>query len=251
MRINVMHLGYVWCDKGYNFTPGFGDGEMIRVPVPGYLIQTDTGERVLVDTGMHEVHIEDPGHSFGGTDVARFLRPEMAAEHRIEHQLRLLGLELSDVTHVVNTHLHFDHCGQNHLFKGVPILVQGAHYDAALEQPAFPNEYFELRDLSYTRLDGEGEIFPGVRALVVSGHAPHLMALLVELASGPVLLCGDAIPLEEIAQRDRWDGFEDPQAAASSGRRLMALGQEREARILFGHDIAQWETLPHGAASLV
>src|SRR5580765_2387966 len=36
-----------------------------------------------------------------------------------------------DVALVINTHLHFDHCGGNRLFAGVPIHVQRAEREAA------------------------------------------------------------------------------------------------------------------------
>ena len=38
-----------------------------------------------------------------------------------------------DVSLVVNTHLHFDHCGGNHLFAGLPIHVQRVEREAARE----------------------------------------------------------------------------------------------------------------------
>ena len=58
---------------------------------------------VLVDTGMTGTHplVEDEWHPRG--------YPE-----RIPR----------DVVCVINTHLHFDHCGGNPLFPGVPIHVQ-------------------------------------------------------------------------------------------------------------------------------
>jgi hypothetical protein len=46
------------------FTPAF-EGVILGVPVPVYLIRTDAGENVLVDTGMHPGNIDDPYHSFG------------------------------------------------------------------------------------------------------------------------------------------------------------------------------------------
>ena len=97
-----------------------------------------------------------------------------------------------DVTHLFNTHLHFDHCGQNFLFTDVPILVHKAHYEAALTGPAFPNENFDLPDLHYELFEGDlVELFPGVTTLTTHGHAPHHQSLLIELPnSGPILLAG-------------------------------------------------------------
>jgi N-acyl homoserine lactone hydrolase len=244
LHLHVLHLGYAWCDKGAIFTPGLGDGQRIRVPVPGYLIQTDRGERVLVDTGMHPVHIDDPGHTFAGTDLADAIWPEMTHEQRLEQQLALLGLSRGAITHVVNTHLHFDHCGENQLFPDVPILVQREHHTWAMEDGGAARAYFDKPDLSYTLLDGESEIFPGVRAIVAGGHVPHLMALLVEVDPAPVLMCGDAIPLQEVFTRDLWHGFADPEQARNTAYRLAEIAGSSGARMLYGHDITQWEQLP-------
>ena len=65
MRLCVISGGMLRIDKGAVFTPGIDDGVHIDIPVPGYLIRTDNGENVLVDTGMHPANVENPYHSFG------------------------------------------------------------------------------------------------------------------------------------------------------------------------------------------
>jgi N-acyl homoserine lactone hydrolase len=62
--------------------------------------------RVLVDTGMTELH------------------PEVADLDPRLVPLSEQAFDLAGVDVVVNTHLHFDHCGGNHLFAGQPIYVQ-------------------------------------------------------------------------------------------------------------------------------
>ena len=69
--------------------------------------------RVLVDTGMTELH---PAVA----DMDPRLRPLSAQD-----------FDLASIDIVVNTHLHFDHCGGNHLFAGRPIYVQRRELDDA------------------------------------------------------------------------------------------------------------------------
>ena len=64
--------------------------------------------RVLVDTGMTE------------------LRPEVADMDPRLVPLSEQAFDLAGIDVVVNTHLHFDHCGGNHLFAGRPILRSAA-----------------------------------------------------------------------------------------------------------------------------
>jgi glyoxylase-like metal-dependent hydrolase (beta-lactamase superfamily II) len=109
-RLYVIPAGTLRIDKGAVFTPGIDDGVLIEIPVPVYLIRTDNGENVLVDTGMHPAHIDDPSYSFGLEDADTVLA-RMQPEDQLEPRLAEIGLEIGDITHVVNTHLHPDHCG--------------------------------------------------------------------------------------------------------------------------------------------
>jgi N-acyl homoserine lactone hydrolase len=245
MRLHVLSLGSCDVDRGRLLTPGIREGERQRIPIPAYLLETGTGERVLIDTGMHAVHIDDPVHTFRESpEVADILRPVMTREDLIAHRLGEIGLAVGDVTHVVNTHLHFDHCGQNSTFTDVPILVHREHFAAALAGDAFPNEYFDL-PLRYELFDGDRvELFPGVTTITTHGHAPYHQSLLVELPrTGPVLLAVDAIYVRDNLTYGAWESQQDPEAAAAGGARLTALAEERGALLVYGHDPEQWATL--------
>ena len=130
MRLYVIPAGTLRIDKGAVFTPGIDEGVLIEVPVPVYLIRTDD-ENVLVDTGLHPAHIDDPSYSFG-LENADTVLARMQPEDRLEPRLAEVGLEIADITHVVNTHLHADHCGGNFLFPHAELIVQREHYQEAL-----------------------------------------------------------------------------------------------------------------------
>jgi len=248
MRLFILHGGDCSVDKGRIFTPGVDEGTMLRIPIPLFLVETDDGERVLVDTGMHPVHVDDPGHTFRGlAPYDEWIRPIMGPEDTLEHRLGELGLSVGDVTHVVNTHLHFDHCGQNSLFTEVPIILQREHYEAAKRDPSsYPSEYFDLPDLHYELIEGDRQLFRGIRGITAPGHAPGLMALLFELPnSGSILLCTDAIDTREHLDHDIWDHCPDPATARESAEKLKRIAAQENATMLFGHDLEQWRTLRH------
>jgi N-acyl homoserine lactone hydrolase len=72
--------------------------------------------------------------------------------------------DLAAVDIVVNTHLHFDHCGGNHLFAGKPIYVQCQELDGALSENDYTiREWVEAPGLRYVPVDGELELLPGIR----------------------------------------------------------------------------------------
>jgi N-acyl homoserine lactone hydrolase len=55
---------------------------------------------------------------------------------------------------VVNTHLHFDHCGGNHLFAGRPIYVQRQEFDDARTEDDYTiREWVEAPGLRYEPVD--------------------------------------------------------------------------------------------------
>ncbi len=246
MKLQILHLGNCDVDKGRLLAPGVDDGLHVVIPIPAFLVETDDGSRVLIDTGMHPKHIDDPDATFGDEpEVAAILRPVMTREDTLEARLGELGLGLDDITHVVNTHLHFDHCGNNHLFagRGTPVLVQRRHYEAALADHAFPNEYFEIEGVDYRFIDGEQELFPGMRGILTPGHAPWHMSIMLDLPSRKVLLAIDAIYIQANLDHDAWDGQADPDAARESAARLVRIAREEDALLVYGHDPEQWQTL--------
>jgi N-acyl homoserine lactone hydrolase len=98
--------------------------------------------------------------------------------------------ELGPVTAVINTHLHFDHCGGNRRFAGTPTFVQHAELEAAVE-PGYIVEWVHFEGESYVQLDGDAALFDGVSALFTPGHSPGHQAVVVETAEGVTVLGGD------------------------------------------------------------
>jgi len=224
MKLYILFLGEACIDKGAVISPGVGDGQRVHIPIPAYLLEMDDGTHVLIDTGMHRKHIEDPEYTFRGTDTGKVLLPVMRREDSLIRRLAELDLSPQDVEYVINTHLHFDHCGNNELFKDATIFVQRQHYNAAKEHPNFPNEYFDIPGLKYELIDGEPEIFPGVQTILTPGHAPWHQSLLVSLKTdGYVLLCSDAIYCQDNIDHDTWGGQMEPEAAKASATRLLQI----------------------------
>jgi N-acyl homoserine lactone hydrolase len=92
-----------------------------------------------------------------------------------------------DVVRVINTHLHFDHCGGNRLFPGVPIHVQRLE----LQAPHDPHEWVDFAGATYVEQDGEAEVLPGIRLLPTPGHTRGHQSVLVDTPDGLVVIGGD------------------------------------------------------------
>jgi len=105
---------------------------------------------------------------------------------------------------VINTHLHFDHCGGNRLFPGLPIHVQASELAAARTQEGYTvREWVDFPGATYAEHDGEVEILPGVRLVPAPGHSDGHQIVVVETDEGPVVLGGDVgYSFREIGEAD-------------------------------------------------
>jgi N-acyl homoserine lactone hydrolase len=96
------------------------------------------------------------------------------------------------VAMVVNTHLHFDHCGGNRLYPGVRIHVQRVELADALSEDDYTiREWVDFPGATYVEHDGEVEILPGVRLVPAPGETRGHQIVVVETDEGPVVLGGD------------------------------------------------------------
>jgi len=235
----ILPLGLCRCGHEV-VVPGLADGTPMALPVSAYLLRLDDGTTVVVDTGMSRFHVEDPKLTFRGTPLEEALVPDMTSADDLESRLRSLDVAPADVDYVVNTHLHFDHAGNNDLFPRATVLVQREHHAAAFGSATYPNQYWNLPGTRFELVDGERELFPGVEAILTPGHAPAHQSLLVRLPeTGPVVICGDAIYLQANIDHDNWLGQQDPVAARESAHKLLGIAETEGAVLLYGHDAAQ------------
>jgi N-acyl homoserine lactone hydrolase len=189
------------------------EGEVM--PVMVHLIDHPDG-RVLVDTGMTDQHpLLD--------DMAPTLYP-----------LSEQDLELATIDMVVNTHLHADHCGGNHLFAGTPIHVQRQELDDARTQDGYTiREWVDAPGVTYVPVDGELELLPGIRLVPAPDHTRGIQVVVVETGERPDIICGDVAV---------WGGeLDEPR---TEGQRLI-VGLDPE-RVWLAHQEEPWRPSREG-----
>jgi N-acyl homoserine lactone hydrolase len=140
-----------------------------RVPCFAWTIEHPSG-LVLVDTGMIDS------------------TPELDAEWQPTPHPENLP---RDVVCVINTHLHFDHCGGNRLYAGVPIHVQARELADARRGGYTIHDWVDFPGATYVEHDGDSEVLPGITLLLAPGHTDGHQVVLVETPDGPRLLGGD------------------------------------------------------------
>ena len=145
-----------------------------RMPVYVHVIDHPDA-RVLVDTGLTELH-----------PLVADLDPRIRPPSKQD-------LDPASIDIVVNTHLHFDHCGGNHLFAGKPIYVQRRELEDARSQDDYTiRGWVDAPGVQYVPVDGELELLPGIRLVPAPGHTPGTQVVVVETGGRPIVICGDA-----------------------------------------------------------
>jgi N-acyl homoserine lactone hydrolase len=222
------------------FVPG-ATADKKFAPVWSALLRTPEGN-VLFDTGLHPVHVERPDATFGPGNA---LKVVMAKEDAVVARLASLGIRPDDVTIVVNSHLHFDHAGNNGAFPKATFLVQSEHLAFAKGKPNFPGVYWDIPELTYIPVAGRTRVARGVEVVPTPGHAPGHQSLVVDLAkTGRVVLCGDAAFTRENLQRGEIRA-PDEAAAKESLALIRSLVNDDLDRVFTSHDAASWPGWRH------
>ncbi len=225
----------------------------ITVPVPSYLIVHARG-RVLFDSGLH-LAIQQGAAAHMGERGMRGTTFHFSAGEEIGARLVSVACAPEAITHVVNSHLHYDHCGGNAQLPNADVLVQRREWEHARalpdDDPAYRRAEFDTGQRARL-LDGEHDVF-GDGAVVcfpTHGHTPGHQSLRVRTARGEFVLCGDACYLRESLERLLLPGvLFDRDAALASLQRFRALAAAG-AHVMFGHDPAFWRTVAQAPARL-
>lgn len=205
----------------------------VRFPVPVYLIETET-ERILVDTGLHPGAAEDAQRHYGGVEALGIFALEL--DTPIDRQV-----DLSTVTKVVLTHLHFDHAGGLALLPGsAPIFVQRREWEAGSDAGAIAKNFYLPLDYALVAdrvvlLDGDHDLLGdgSVRLLLTPGHTPGHQSVRV---GERLVLGGDVTHFASGLDDHRFPVFADDfDAQRASAERLREL-RDAGVVVLPGHD---------------
>ncbi len=176
------------------------DKNRIKMGLNSLLIQTENA-LVLVETG-----------------IGAGLDPKFSTFYSVEREPGLLeeiinlGFEAEDIDYVINTHLHFDHCGGNThkdaggrwipTFSNAEYVIQKGEWEYALnpcyrDKPSYmPNNFMPLEEHGCLRLvEGKAKVSAGVDVLLASGHTSHHQCVKISSEDNAVFFLGDMVPM--------------------------------------------------------
>jgi glyoxylase-like metal-dependent hydrolase (beta-lactamase superfamily II) len=161
---------------------------------------------LLVRTGKKNILIETGiGNKLPDRMVQIYKQPAELLDN-----LHAIGVAPEDIDIVINTHLHFDHCGWNTVRRGDQIVAtfpnatyyvqeqEWEHGRLQLERDAIsymsPNYDPLLESGQMVLLNGDQEIVPGISVKVFPGHTANMQAVMIESGSKKACYISDLIP---------------------------------------------------------
>ena len=214
------------------------------IGIPGFLIVTSAGEKVLLDTGFARKYADNVEAASAEDSLGKFGKVlELTDENQPEAQLAKMGLSKSDLDLLIISHTHIDHVGNIGAFPGVPILIGAG--ERALPKPIYwrGKQPLEWPDGEYILVDEDFDLGPGFKVLHAPGHTPGELALLIDLPeTGSVLLTSDAISRESEVAEGCLDST-NPEEALATAHRILKLAKDRNAFVIYGHGPEQWKEL--------
>lgn len=184
----------------------FDSTETVEAPCISWLARgTNSESLVLVDTGP-AIPTEETAKFHVGLDVRE--------EHRIDRALISHGIDPEQITDVVFTHLHFDHCSYAEYLPNARILVQKSElryavtplpqhrtgYETGFRHviPSWMKSFDKIE-----AIEGDVEVAPGFTILALPGHTPGSSGAIFDTAAGRHAVVGDLVN-----QIENWDGDE-------------------------------------------
>lgn len=229
LDLQLLSDGHFSLDKSFLVYAKY-QGETYQAALKPLLIKTGD-ENILVDTGIGEL---PEAHR-------KFHSVHRKSDEGLKTQLKRCGLTPENIDIVVNTHLHFDHCGNNKLFPNAKFYVQAdelryAYAPDRFQKAAYIREFFDI-NVDYTLLRGTYKLAHNIMVVPTHGHSVGHQSILVEDKNKTYVYCGDAAPLRENLKRRNIPGvlYRSDWALKSIDK----LRKIRNAFYVYSHDNEQ------------
>ena len=227
-----------WFSDTFQYPPG-------ARPLVGscYLIRHGE-DYMLWDTGLGDELIATPEEN---ADQRVWLK------RSVLDQLKQIGVAPERIGTIGISHFHFDHTGQARRFSNARLIIGKADWgalkgdDARLKEAQGHLGHWLSGKGKVEPVAGDSDIFRdgSVIMLALPGHTPGHSALLVRLASGPVLLSGDQYHFTEAVKNRGVPSFNHDRAdTLASHDRFERIAANTQAKVIIQHEPADIAKLP-------
>jgi len=232
-----------WFQAPVRFFIDGDEGDMLRSPIPAYLIDHPKG-LALFDTGL--------GSRFRRTVGKRLAQTETGFEFEesddIGARLRAMLVDPQKVRWIINSHLHADHCGGNASVPNATVIVQRRELESARSLIGTPN--YDAADFETGHdtlvIDGEYDLYGDGSVVVFPtyGHTAGHQCARVRLSKGDVVLAGDCCYLKRSLDEMRLPRHVYNKDESLRVLELLSDLKRKGTRIFYGHDGEFWKNIP-------
>ena len=206
---------------------------------------------LLVRTGKTNVLIETGiGDKFDARHMDIY---DIRHSTTLLQELQAHGLSPSDIDLVINSHLHFDHCGWNTrrdgsrlapTFPRARYMIQRGEWEHACaptdrDRASYVEEFFRAAEKQTEFLDGNTEVVPGIHVEVLPGHTRHLQGVRITSEGEEAYFISDLVPTSSHLLYPWIMSFDlYPVETLANKQHLLPLLAAEEALVVFPHDPA-------------
>jgi len=209
--------------------------------------------RCLLLEGNGKVILVDDGNGSKWNDKLKDIYRLDTAPFDLDSSLKKKGFAREDVTDVILTHLHFDHCGGSTVvaggriepaFPNATFYVQKEHWNLALhpterDRGSFmADDFLVLQERGRLKfVEGERELFPGIRLLVCNGHTTAQQLPVVSDGATTLLFCCDLVPTASHLPYPYIMGYDvRPLVTLEEKKRILAKAEKERWILFLEHD---------------
>lgn len=251
IMIDIFETGYFFADGGAMFG---------AVPKTAWNRRYKSDEQNGCILAMRSVLLEFPERLIlidagaGNYHPAKMSYYRFFENKSVEQCLKEKGYQPEDITDVILTHLHFDHCGgcavpeDNGKFRmAFPKAchwVGKEQWENFLKPHALEKDSFFIDDMKAVEdsgllrlIDSDEDVIPELRLKLADGHTPGQIIPYITINGETLVFAGDVIPLAASVSPE-WISAYDiaPLRSYDSKIRLLDEAAEKCQRIIFCHD---------------
>lgn len=224
-----------------------------RFPTYSVLISHPTEGYILFDTGSALGDEADRRPASMNEIFPLYIE----REEFLDCQLQKLGLSVEDISLVICSHMHWDHSGGLSFFENKKtaqkVLAPKEDYafgalqtlgpDQVAEDCPYFRENYLLKNLDISFIEHDGALCEGIDLILLQGHTPAVLGMVLHLESGAVIFPSDAIG-SRLNYEGRLPGIiYDSLGFRKTLEKVRELQKQLGARIVFPHDLEQYQQM--------
>ena len=249
IKFHIIESGYFMADGGAMFGPipkmyweqkyPCNENNLCVMAMRCLFVETKN-RRILIDTGVGNKH------------ELKFYQPHNLKD--MVEEIKRIGYEPSEITDVVLTHLHFDHCGYATRFdnnkKVIPTFPNATYWLSKAQWENYRNPRLYEKDSFFaeniepvfdsnqlTLIENNIELFEGFRLKLFDGHTPGQIAVFIDTEKEKIVFPGDVVPTSAHVSLGWLSAFDNNAALAmEEKKRLLDQMVLENRRAIFYHD---------------